>query len=151
MLALGVSLSLETGDGEREGEQGGRAQGEPSSEELAESEPRLRLESHRRRRLFALRREYLARADRLNGLARSAAEGDDEATSDRLGRLAESLEERAAQIERQLAALAGSGLEIVGSPRPARGERTEVTLVEREGTVRLIIESPAGGAEFPLP
>jgi len=115
-----------------------------------ETKPRLRLERERHRRLFGLRREYLARVERLASLAKSALEAGDEAEGARIGRIAASYDERAAQLEPTLAALDGGREEIVGVPRPAAGTRVAVSLVEREGEVRLVIDSPAGGAEFRL-
>jgi hypothetical protein len=116
-----------------------------------EGPPRLRLELARQRRMFARRREDLARAGRLASIAKSALDGGDEVEGARIDSLAESYARHAELTERQLAALDGSGQEIVGTPRPATGDSTTVRLEERAGEAILIIDSRAGGAEFALP
>ncbi len=114
-------------------------------------ESHLRLELSRRRRLIATHREYVARAERLHTVAKGLLDGGEESASSRVGLTAESYEERAAQIERQLEALDGSGRELVGTLRPPAGERLEVRLESLEGAVRLVIDGPDGGVEFRLP
>lgn len=127
-------------------------EGEPRSARWlrGERQPRLRLERERRRRLFGLHREYLARAEWLAGMSRSALDAGDSAEATRIGRIAESYDERAAQLEKSLSALEGDGEEILGSARPAAGDRVEVSLSERGNAVALVIDAPGGGAEFLL-
>ena len=119
---------------------------------MSNGDQRLRLERSRRRRMFALRREYLARAARLLTIASSqTASGDAEAGAKTL-QTAKAYEERAAQLEPHLAALEGTNREIVGQSRPGRGGETpQFRLESRGGQLYLIIDRASGGAEFRLP
>jgi hypothetical protein len=83
-------------------------------------------------------------------MSRSALDAGDSAEATRFGRIAESYDERAAQLEKSLSALEGDGEEILGSARPAAGDRVAVSLAERGSAVALVIDAPEGGAEFLL-
>ncbi len=115
-------------------------------------EQRLRLERPRRRRIFGLRREFLARASRLRTIAENQVATGDAEGGAATAQSAQSYEAEAAQLEPQLAALEGTSREVVGvALPPVAGSRPQFRLETRGGHVYLVIGAAAGGAEFRLP
>jgi len=118
----------------------------------ASDDHRLRLELSRRRRFLEGSREAAARAGRLRTVAEQQAGAGQEERARRTRSLVQSLEEDAARLKSQAAALARTSIEVVGRARPATpGGDPEVRLDLREGKVFLVVEGPEGGAEFQLP